>query len=1439
VLIIRLKLKNPESYKKKFSQEVLVKKYQDFAKRDATRFANSAIGQPISSVAVQKLTNAGSIPSLVGTIFESAIDSIIKDPEYLNAFKLGGQNSLFDFINAGEVNDFFGIPKSVKYVEAKYRASNDALKSFGSKIYKQEMFSNSTAGVLQEKQMGMLSDLRPKWIQYKTLPGRTKGNTENQALFRQIVSGLNLDPTTPRATLVGRIDQILKTASGGYIPNFAAAALQQAIAREKSAGLSNSQIYIDQNPSLKSNMNPMGLMVANTRDEPMGGFQGVARARQEGANPKTYGASNGFVPNYAIQAPIGQVSAVAGVLKQDKVDAFNKALEDTAKQLKREQISLSQAEQNIEVYAKTVGTSIKGQNILITEGKKLIQAYDAEYQARKQKAEELKKQRASDKNQPVPPNIDKGFADTAGKIFLLQSALSFLQGAVGDTENSFAKITTAFANASGNITSLALLGKEIQGIKIDGSGLAAGFGRFAKGLGIAGVAFGVITEGFKFADFALKEFSGENQRAALASAKLADASDKLSVKFESLSQTRQAEISTQASKILGSAGYEGFFNGIANIFRSEKLGGGNIGDNPQVKRQTSQLLALGASAEQVTKILEDSRKYTDGVDETGATYNIEITKLENILNGLETSLSTGLGKTLSDQYKKFDTELSKTDFQTPEESKKKAAEIYGQQSFEQLPKGVQMLLNERIKQQDELNKAKRDEIDIDRDKALGERLSIDLAKQKLDNLLEQKKAQIDINTYSSTENLRFQLDALDLSEKYKNSLQEQIKLKEIDAELSKKNLDIVKSAIDKITSLPSGSSLSINEEQFNYLRSSLKKQNIQTPEELQTAIQSVGGRLGLTSSQTASIEKFYTNEADQAKTSADQQKTQLRLATEYNDKLIDTKNILESMSAVRKRELEYQAKHTEQLKGKTPEQAISIKQSQVLEQRSMGRGLEKGFDTIQDRINGYKVTLGEEIPNLFSQNLAQGLNDAISGAKDLKSALTDAATSFFQAITQKNISNLADLVTSGFGGFFGAQNKATGGIIKGGSGIKDDVPAMLMGGEYVINKSAVSKYGKGFLDALNNGRMRGYATGGIVDPQTYPTQTGKGGFSVPGDYGQGAITGKNDLLTFASQTYTSGQYDYMGGFGMNGATVSLEAESARLSASGRENSPMFERVQQSKDEAFRVYLEGLQKEKEYANLLDQIAKDKKARKKQLQAAIISAAVSSAASYAGNAFATGARNATSSSLAAGGKGGFLTSAKGGFSNLENIFSPSNALKLSSDAKFFKDIGFNGDISKLSNENALKLFQNYPKFGTSYNYTNGVYRATGGLISGGSNIRDDVPAMLTGGEFVLNNRATQRIGLQNLSKLNNGQPVSGEGASADLTQALISKLDELIQATQNSSDSNVVVNVSTNDAGQQTQNDSSGTEKELGKKIRQAVLDVIAQEKRLGGSLEKAR
>jgi len=59
---------------------------------------------------------------------------------------------------------------------------------------------------------------------------------------------------------------------------------------------------------------------------------------------------------------------------------------------------------------------------------------------------------------------------------------------------------------------------------------------------------------------------------------------------------------------------------------------------------------------------------------------------------------------------------------------------------------------------------------------------------------------------------------------------------------------------------------------------------------------------------------------------------------------------------------------------------------------------------------------------------------------------------------------------------------ATGGAIRGpGTGTSDSIPAWLSNGEYVIRAASVRKYGPGFLDALNAGRLPAFASGGIVD----------------------------------------------------------------------------------------------------------------------------------------------------------------------------------------------------------------------------------------------------------------------------------------------------------------------------------------------------------------------
>jgi hypothetical protein len=60
---------------------------------------------------------------------------------------------------------------------------------------------------------------------------------------------------------------------------------------------------------------------------------------------------------------------------------------------------------------------------------------------------------------------------------------------------------------------------------------------------------------------------------------------------------------------------------------------------------------------------------------------------------------------------------------------------------------------------------------------------------------------------------------------------------------------------------------------------------------------------------------------------------------------------------------------------------------------------------------------------------------------------------------------------------------AKGGLIKAfarGGMNRDNVPALLMGGEYVINKQSVDKYGVNFFDGINKGRLPRFQEGGAV-----------------------------------------------------------------------------------------------------------------------------------------------------------------------------------------------------------------------------------------------------------------------------------------------------------------------------------------------------------------------
>jgi len=130
-----------------------------------------------------------------------------------------------------------------------------------------------------------------------------------------------------------------------------------------------------------------------------------------------------------------------------------------------------------------------------------------------------------------------------------------------------------------------------------------------------------------------------------------------------------------------------------------------------------------------------------------------------------------------------------------------------------------------------------------------------------------------------------------------------------------------------------------------------------------------------------------------------------------------------------------------------------------------------------------------------------------------------------------------------------------------------------------------------------------------------------------------------------------------------------------------------------------------------------------------------------------------------------------------------------------------------------------------------------KATGGYVQDSAGV-DTVPTMLSGGEFVMNNAATSRIGSENLEKINSGQDLD-QGKESQ--EELVSKLEELIEATKsNTGGINITVNSdgSKEDSSKtedQGDDESSRRNRRISQEIKTQVLKIIADEKRLGGSM----
>ena len=572
-------------------------------------------------------------------------------------------------------------------------------------------------------------------------------------------------------------------------------------------------------------------------------------------------------------------------------------------------------------------------------------------------------------------------------------------------------------------------------------------------------------------------------------------------------------------------------------------------------------------------------------------------------------------------------------------------------------------------------------------------------------------------------------------------------------------------------------------------------------------------------------------------------------------------------------------------------------------------------------IESYEGTLGQRIANSigtdakgaadnlnqtivegavnFRDALVSGISEAVKGGQSLKTTLLEAATSFLQKIAEANIENAIGRITNafspagntegggGFGGFvggvgdyvaglFGLKNPrgfASGGKINGGSGTKDDVPAMLMGGEYVMRKSSVDKYGSGVMEMLNKGAIPKFAVGGSVQNQedylaNLPKQNGDGGFFIPGTQGKGTIKGQGNLLNYATQAFTSGKNDVITGssnkFGSR-SKIDLETESVRLTNFGRNSGTQAQQqLKASKGQALNLFQRSVQQDEEYKI-------EKKRRKKAFWDSLINAAIGAVVSAGVNAAANGAANAgaeydatvpiaeqTKLGRFGAQTKGVFTGARipgGGGQNyggLVNVVNSRGNVTASNIQAYQASQGvtrnvFQSDVSgsNLSGSN-IRSASERPNISSYADFNDvsrlrPINRATGGSIPQASGV-DTVPSMLSGGEFVVNSSAANRIGANRLNDLNSGSDSEDSKNSDSYSKEVIDKLQELIESnTGKVGDISITVNSDGSGETQQGGEDSEDTDKKdqsrMAKIIKAQVLQVIDEEQRMGGKLRR--
>lgn len=426
----------------------------------------------------------------------------------------------------------------------------------------------------------------------------------------------------------------------------------------------------------------------------------------------------------------------------------------------------------------------------------------------------------------------------------------------------------------------------------------------------------------------------------------------------------------------------------------------------------------------------------------------------------------------------------------------------------------------------------------------------------------------------------------------------------------------------------------------------------------------------------------------------------------------------------------------------------------------------------------------------FESNLGDAFTNAITGAKKVKDAFKDMADAMLNEITKMSIQAATRALMGGLGlGEFSkgglVKKFARGGLVTGGSGVKDDVPALLNRGEFVVRRSSVNKFGSGLFQALNdNQNIQRFASGGSVGfnpleienqkpSSSFVSISGSGNSTSPTnpeepkkstiDPQAGLVSQINhsansaDIILRNAFVYDHDQHPTLGG-----SRLEIDDRLSRQALSDTENPQ--NQFRMKKQQGLMNYLQDVERDKEaHAEAMEAYYDAKQARWRQ---AGINVLLSLGLGYHAKA-----------------------------NSKESMSGP--------------------------NFRTPKFMKN---------------------SSGGLNGKDDIPALLTAGEYVMSRDSVMRYGSSTFEKLNSGRyperfaqggivgdsPISGETGLGGAGANNINITVNIDQGSRVSANVDSEKSSNTSLEGQQNA-------REFSRKIEQAVVKVILDQKRQGGIL----